>query len=433
MQTAVGMKRHMPELEQLLGKLPDVRTRARYDVRELAMAVIVMFLNFRGSRNNADNTARRSNYRRNIERIFGMQLPDMDTADRLMKLLEPQELEMVKQQIVSLLIKRKVLKKFRVFDLYYNVAIDGTGLHSYRYEPYPECPFKESKNGKIVWTTLVLEAKIVCPNGFSISIATEWIRNPKDKKFDKQDCELKAFVRLSEKIKKLYPRLPVCITADGLYPNQRVFKICEDHNWKFVITLKYGNLKSVWTEIALLRRISKANIKLEKQKIQSSNQIFENYQAYQNIEYKSFSLNVIELKTYSVSVKTKNKHSENNFAHVSNFEISKYTIEQISSAGRLRWKIENEGFNEQKNGGYKLTHKYSRNSFTATQNYYQCLQIAHIINQLAYKCLEIKAKLKANDTLKSNIEMMIAQLMLTDFHQNDFIQNIENNAKQLRY
>ena len=50
--------------------------------------------------------------------------------------------------------------------------------------------------------------------------------------------------------------------------------------------------------------------------------------------------------------------------------------------GRQRWKIENEGSDIQKNHGYKLGHKYSRVSVTATKNYYQCMQIAHIINQL---------------------------------------------------
>ena len=49
--------------------------------------------------------------------------------------------------------------------------------------------------------------------------------------------------------------------------------------------------------------------------------------------------------------------------------------------GRLRWKIENEGFNEQKNGGYELEHAYSTNG-TAAKNYYVLLQIAQLIEQL---------------------------------------------------
>jgi len=63
-------------------------------------------------------------------------------------------------------------------DLYHNVTIDGTGVHSYKYEPYPECPYEEYQSGTKVWTAMVLEAKIVCSNGFSISIATELDKKP---------------------------------------------------------------------------------------------------------------------------------------------------------------------------------------------------------------------------------------------------------------
>ncbi|KOR32782.1 hypothetical protein TI05_05155 [Achromatium sp. WMS3] len=48
----------------------------------------------------------------------------------------------------------------------------------------------------------------------------------------------------------------------------------------------------------------------------------------------------------------------------------------------MRWKIENEGFNIQKNHGYKLEHKYARKSYRAMKNYYQIMQIAHMINEL---------------------------------------------------
>ncbi len=41
---------------------------------------------------------------------------------------------------------------------------------------------------------------------------------------------MKAFIRLAEKLKKLYPRLPILLLTDGLYPNDTVFNTC----------LKYG-------------------------------------------------------------------------------------------------------------------------------------------------------------------------------------------------
>jgi len=433
MQTPITLKRHFPEFEQMLSDLPDSRKRPQYEVQELAMAVIAMFLYKRGSRNHADNSAGKINYRKNIEQMFKMKLPDLDTGNRLMKQLAPQELESIKQKMVSVLVSNKVLRKFRILDYYYNVAVDGAAVHSYSYEPYPECPFKKYKSGKQIWTAQVLEAKIVCSNGFSISIATEWIKNPVDKEYDKQDCEQKAFVRLASKIKKAFPRLPVCISADGLYPNKTVFDICENNNWKYIITLKDGNLKSVWKEIGFLDRKNDC-IKKEVPNIKPNKRINEQYKGYQNIEYQKHKLNIIDLTIKTTLIKTEEKQHDERFAHVTNFELNKKNINKISHAGRLRWKIENEGFNEQKNGGYNLKHKYSRKSFIATQNYYQCLQIAHMINQLAYKAKVIKELIKGNDTLKSNNEMTVALLMVNDFEcLATIIEQTINQKNQFRY
>ena len=55
-----------------------------------------------------------------------------------------------------------------------------------------------------------------------------------------------------------------------------------------------------------------------------------------------------------------------------------------TKGGRIRWKIENEGFNVQKNEGYGLEHAYSKNPVSAKVFYY-LLQIAHMIFQLLEK------------------------------------------------
>jgi hypothetical protein len=52
-----------------------------------------------------------------------------------------------------------------------------------------------------------------------------------------------------------------------------------------------------------------------------------------------------------------------------------------NQGGRLRWKIENEGFNVQKNGGYALEHIYSHHPIAA-KVFYLLLQLAHTLAQL---------------------------------------------------
>ena len=54
--------------------------------------------------------------------------------------------------------------------------------------------------------------------------------------------------------------------------------------------------------------------------------------------------------------------------------------------GRKRWKIENEGFNTQKNYGYYLEHQYSKD-YQGMKNHYYLIQIGHMISQVM-ECIE---------------------------------------------
>ena len=103
----------------------------------------------------------------------------------------------------------------------------------------------------------MLEAKLYLGHDLVCSIASETIQNSEEyiSQSDdrvKQDCESKAFVRLAEKIKKRFPRLPVIITADGLYVTQRVLQICKDYGWDYIIRYKEGCAASIEQEYRAL-------------------------------------------------------------------------------------------------------------------------------------------------------------------------------------
>ena len=77
--------------------------------------------------------------------------------------------------------------------------------------------------------------------------------------------------------------------------------------------------------------------------------------------------------------------------------ITNKNIEESIVLGRKRWKIENVGFNIQKNGTFDIGHLYSKNT-TAIKTHYMLIHIAHIIRQMLEKgCIklkELKLKLK---------------------------------------
>lgn len=92
--------------------------------------------------------------------------------------------------------------------------------------------------------------------------------------------------------------------------------------------------------------------------------------------------------------------------------IDKKNQEEIVKTGRERWKIENEGFNEQKHHGYFLEHAFSRN-YNAMKNHYLIAQIAHIIRQLMESGLKIykKHKKKLKDISAKLLELFRTRIL----------------------
>ena len=99
------------------------------------------------------------------------------------------------------------------------------------------------------------------------------------------------------------------------------------------------------------------------------------------------------------------------FVHLTNLAVTAATVVGLSATGRLRWKIENEGFNTQKPLGYALQHKYARVNWQAAKNDYQCLQIGHLINPLMVLSTPFAPLLQGKTTLRHLWRTLIAFLL----------------------
>jgi hypothetical protein len=386
--------------------LPDSRKGQgkEYSMSAILMGGMSLFLFKTGSRNQMNNHRLDGHFSEHYHQLFGMKLPHQDTVKDVLRDLDDKELEQVRMDLMSGLFEQKWLREYRLLGKYYTVAVDATGIVSFDEPHCPHCLTKKTKNGKTIYFHYVLEAKLVTPSGLAISLASEWIENPVGE-FNKQDCERKAFVRLSKKLKKQYPRLPVCILADGLYPYENAFKICEENEWKFIFVLQNASLKTVQEELTLTRR---GKHSAELYTVKKGWRVKEEYRYQTDIEYhKKYTLNWIQCietrnKLRQKETKTPQPPEETScFEYVTNIKPDRDNVIAIAWGGRLRWKIENEGFNTQKCGDYELEHKYDRKSYNGLKNYYTLLQIAHAINQLIEKgkCVAEILKLRQKETV----------------------------------
>lgn len=244
---------------------------------------------------------------------------------------------------------------------------------------------KETGETKVIYMHHVLEAKLVVAN-MVFSIATEFIENESED-VPKQDCELKAFKRLAKKIKSTFKRLPICLLGDSLYACEPIFDICEKNKWKYIFRFKEGRIASVASEFWALKSLEENDKKAS---------IF----WVNDISYNDRDVNLLE-----AVMETKDKQNKR-FLFITDIKITKKNAERLVQAGRSRWKIENEGFNHQKNRWHDIEH-VNCHDYTAMKNHYLLVQIADILVQLylngakILKGLKKSAKEKSSDLLEA--------------------------------
>jgi len=426
------MRSYFPDLKKNLTAVADHRKRKDYGCDELLSAALAMFIFKAQSRNAVNNDRRHSGeFKSNFQKLFRAHLPHLDAVQDFFEILPPTELENLKVNMVSRLIENKVWLRHKMFG-HYLVGVDASGLVSCDEDRYGCGLRKESKNGKITYLYPVLEAKLITENGFCISLATEWIINDNNKPYDKQDCEQTAFKRLAKKLKQAFPRLPVCILADALYASSPVMDICENNSWKYLITLQDGSLPALQDCLKDDLPTRRNSFIHHPECPVKNSTLTQQFYWVEDLLHKKHTLHYLQCKE-TISNQTTGKSSTTNFVRITNLPVDKSTVKNLSKAGRLRWKIENEGFNEEKNNGYNMEHLYSRTSFNAQQNYYQSMLIAHLLNQLLEHTCKVQDLLKRFN--KITIKYLWQQLLCTMKCQPLCVQTllaIDNKKHQVR-
>lgn len=366
----------------------DCRKKASdYELAAHLTACLALFLFKAASRNQYNQYREDAQFEANYKHLFGFAMPHGDSVNNVIALLDAGQIEHLKHQMVKALLERKTFHNSRYRGKWFQVAIDASGVGSYRHERDSQCLHRTSKTGKITYFHTVLEARLVTTNGFSVSIASEWIENADNTDYDKQDCERKAFTRLAAKLKKTYPRLPILILADGLYPYEGFFATCKTNGWAYCVTFKDGSLPSVWEEVRDLMPLQCANTHREVRYLPGGATIEQAFQWVEKVDYHEHTLQWLECREMrtpkATEDNTPNQPPEITcFVHLTDLPLNRSNIAATSRCGRLRWKVENEGFNTLKNGGYGMEHQYARKSYRALKNYFQFMQMAHLIHQL---------------------------------------------------
>jgi hypothetical protein len=389
----------LPVLLRRFAKIRDPRNpkTSKHKLTVVMLYGILSFVFQMASRREANRQMTMPMFQENLRLMFPEleKLPHQDTLNRLLSKIEVDEIEDTLLELIERFVRQKKFCRYLVSKCY-PVAIDGTQklVRNICWDEQcleREVQHKES-DGSVTarpqYYIYVLEASLAFADGMTIPLMSEFLSYEEGNwERNKQDCELKAFQRLAERIKQRFPRLPLMVLLDGLYANGPVLELCRRKGWQFMIVLQDGSLPSVWEEVEGLKKLQPRN-RLErnwgdrKQHFWWVNDIEYRYGDHERKRQNAHvviceeSWAEVDAATTQIVIK-RSKH-----AWLSSEPLSRENVhERCNLGGRHRWGIENN-FLVEKHHGYQYEHCFSQN-WNAMKGYHWLMRLGHLINILA--------------------------------------------------
>ena len=384
------VRHFFPNLNDWLQSLPDSRVQEAciYETRFLGWWGILLYLLQLGSRRQLDFRLNTLGTRvlANVNRLAGTQQqtrPVHGTLDHFLDHVPADAFAHLRTRMVRHLVRSKVLEPARLLG-HLALTLDATGLFYFRQRHCDHC-LSQRHGETTIYLHNVLEAKLLGPSELVLSMGSEFIENadansatPRSAEAQKQDCELNAFSRLAPRLHQEFPQLRLCLTVDSIYACGRFFQACKDYGWSFVVVFKPTVLSTVWDDFqSLLTLVPKQCV----QRIlpDGRRQVYRwvNDLSYVDSDGRRWTFSALQCQETAPDGTT-----TTTFAWLTNLPVNAQTVEAIANqGGRARWKIENQGFNRQKNSDLNLQHLYSTDP-DKLKAYYYLLQIACILLHL---------------------------------------------------
>lgn len=260
------LRQQLPFLLARLGKIPNPRQprRNRHKTTVLLLYGLLMFVFQFASRREVNCELSRPMFEANLRLLFPEleTLPHADTLYRLLRDIDLTHLEETHVALLERLIRGEKFRRFLIQNCY-PLSLDGTqelGGDRLWDAQMLQRTHGQGDAAKTQYYVYVLEASLTFHNGMVIPLLSEFLEHAQgDSERNKQDCELRAFHRLAERLKARFVRLPILLLLDGLYANGPVMQRCRAYGWDFMIMLKDASLSTVWEEFHGLQPLQPNN------------------------------------------------------------------------------------------------------------------------------------------------------------------------------
>ena len=338
----------------------------------------------------------------NLKKIFPEleSIPHADTLARVLEKINVNDIERAHILLIYQLIRHKKFKKLLISGCL-PIALDGTQklyrdgeLHDLRWLNRSVGNKEPKSNQQYVY---ILEANIVFKNGLTIPLLTEYLKtdwsvlkNPEGK----QDCELVAFERLANKLKRYFPRLKIIVFADALFATQSVLERLHNNRWEYVIQFSKDRLRNF---AKLLHSKSEkahfipgqAYYRERQQEFYWHNDVTWGFDWQLRIHLVSCveKWHEVDKKTGGIII----KHSQHQW--LSSIRVSIDKIHELCNLGARKIGLMEDSINTEKNRGYHYEHAFSYD-WNAMQGFHLLMRLGHAVNALSEFTKKIKQWIK---------------------------------------
>lgn len=370
----------------------------------------------------------------NLETIFGVcQVP---SDSQMREILDPIPTEPLRQLLPILFervrragwakpFKTQLLTDQEAGD-YYSVALDGTQyFHSTKLE-CSGCLTKTDASGQTHYSHAVVAATLVKAGSHKVlPLDVEQVQNSDGT--GKQDCELNAAKRLIRRLRREHRQMRIIITGDDLYAHEPFVELLSNQRFHYVLVAKPESHKELFEWVEEIDRLG-ASLRGQWQEGPACKRRVFDYRVIEQVPLASSR----RVKATLLEVWERDGQGQLLYhnAWITDMPVSKENLRELVGLGRSRWKIENEQFNVQKNGGYELEHNYGHGRENLSQVFY-------LLNLLAYvthRILEMGDRLYQRSRQRASLRELwndlrsLMKMLLVESWQQMLLINLDEEA-----
>ncbi|MEM6379568.1 MAG: hypothetical protein AAF705_15285 [Bacteroidota bacterium] len=347
----------------------------------------------------------------NLRACFGIsELPSDSGLRKILDGVDSMEMRKVFDKTFQYLEDQQVVSEYKIMSDSILLSIDGVHHYSSKSVKCDCCLTKKHRDGTTTYSHSMLSAAMVCPGKSEVFIVDNEPIVQQDGEV-KNDCERNAGKRLLRRIKEIHGSKSIVYAMDALYGCGPIIDLIKTSspNWSYIINAKEDGHQHLFTQFDENNEKGKVEWKNWRRK--------EGTFEVGWINGLSLNASRQDLNVNMLIVNLKGKKGKvTTFHYLTDIDLKKENVMEVLSAGRSRWKIENEVFNTLKNQQYNFEHNFGHGQQFLATNFAYLMMLAFNVDQIRQYGSRIfrsiwkglKSKREVWDAFRVTFKMVIA-------------------------